>query len=86
MQAWAEAFAEGRVGSINRVSLHFDTLCTSKDQALRRARHTLISNFAQCGHTNEKLDWLMEQIRDPQPVNLNPALLSLAVAAAIKSK
>jgi len=50
-----------------------------------RASSALLHYFAQCGHTQEKMDWLMEQIRDPQPVNLNPALLSLAVADAIKS-
>lgn len=41
--------------------------------------------FAQCGHTESKMDWLFEQLREPKVVNLNASRLSLAVSLAIKS-
>lgn len=42
-------------------------------------------SFAQCGHTESKMDWLFEQLREPKVVNLNASRLSLAVSLAIKS-
>lgn len=43
------------------------------------------NSFAQCGHTQEKMDWLFEQLREPRVLNLNASQLSLAVSLAVKS-
>lgn len=74
--AWIAAMGESRTEQLPGRVIHFSN--PGKSDRLHNW-------FAQCGHTESKMDWLFEQLREPKVVNLNASRLSLAVSLAIRS-